>query len=214
MIPFPNEETPATEPKSNGSLKYAILTAVIGSAVVVGVWWGTLPPSRRHVPPPQEPAGVMEMTPFVLPGIRNPKIQKASEVELPDETEIIGIEAQGKYRAYRVLAFHSLGGHVVNDLVGDVPITVTYCDRSNCTQVYTDEKRGEALKIDLGGYMRKMFLKADNAFYFQDTGESTAKELGTKIGHDFHRFERTTWGKWRQAHPETEIYVGKMPAPK
>ena len=52
---------------------------------------------------------------------------------------VIGVTAGGRHRAYLVRAL-SLGAksHIVNDVVGGVPVSVTYCDIYTCTRLFIE----------------------------------------------------------------------------
>jgi hypothetical protein len=65
------------------------------------------------------------------------------------------------------------------------------------------------LKVDLGGlYDDKMLLKLANVFYDQESGERIAGREGPRFPYPSHPFIRTTWKKWKEAHPDTDIFVG------
>jgi hypothetical protein len=86
------------------------------------------------------------------PGIQQPTTYRAASVRLADEAEVIGVLIEGRPRAYEVQAFSALpfgdySRHVVNDVLAGVPITVSYCDRLNCTRVYTEAHAKTPLPI-------------------------------------------------------------------
>src|SRR5262249_40673622 len=72
---------------------------------------------------------------FNAPGIDRPPIVAAGDAGLNDNEEVIGVDVRGKARAYRLSALLDRQHHVVNDLIDGVPVTVTYCDLSNCLRV-------------------------------------------------------------------------------
>ena len=197
----PSEVAPA---KSNGRFGLALggLAVVAGVVVVLYILTPPKPPT-----PSTAPFRPMAMTPFITPGIDRPAVVSAAEATLPDETPVIGVVAEGKYRAYRIGAFHKINSHVVNDVIGGSPISVTYCDRTQCVRVFTDAPRGAPLKLDLGGYMDKMFLKAGDGFYFQDSGDPISAGNTSRLPYRAHPYETTTWKKWKDAHPTTELYL-------
>ncbi len=151
-------------------------------------------------------------TPFFAPGIRTPPAVPAVRAGLADDEEIIGVSAGGKHRAYRVRAMEGPTRHVVNDLLGEVPVTVTYCDRNGYARVLTGPERGSALNVSLGGWLNnQLLLRADSTTYFsQNAGRDGA---GTDAPpYPDHAFTRTTWKEWRDAHPDTDAYVEAPPA--
>ena len=210
-MPSPHFPTEAASPKPAGRFHWAIgagLLAVSG----IGVWLYLLPPSA---PAPAQPAAAgpqpINSTPFILPGIRLPPVLGAADADLADDAPVIGVLAGGSARAYSVTAMEPIGGHVVNDLVGGTPVTVTYCDRTRCVHAFTDIAGTQPMKIDLGGYMGGMLLKVGDTFFFQDTGGDLVKDRGTVFPYATHLHELTTWKRWKEAHPSTELYTGPKP---
>lgn len=166
--------------------------------------------SRRPAPRSPAPAG-RPPTPFLFPGITTPPVRPAAQAELPDEAEVIGVSAGGRHRAYALSAFTGPMRHVVNDLVGDVPVTVTYCDLDRCTQVFTDPSRGKPLQIELGGQAEYgLFLRVNGVFYAQESAQPLSPGMAP-FPYRVAAFERTTWKHWRESHLDTDVYVGDLP---
>jgi hypothetical protein len=138
-------------------------------------------------------------TPFIIPGVRQPEMRSAAEAELADDERIIGITGPGAPRAYMVRALSGVTGHVVNDMAGDVPVTVTYCDRSDCIRVLTADT-AEPIDLWTGGVLSgKLAVRFKEQMYSQ-----TSKDLPLQD----YPFVLTTWKEWREAHPETVVYIG------
>ncbi len=148
----------------------------------------------------------------VKPVIR-PPVVRGIESELAPETPVIGVEIDGKARAYRVEAMADRHHHVVNDLVGNVPITVAYCDLTDCVQVYVDPSASAPLDVSLAGLLAgAMVIQVEGALYDHQTGRAVDPAKGPAT----IRFERlapirTTWREWLAQHPETDVYVGDRP---
>jgi hypothetical protein len=156
--------------------------------------------------------GVM---PLAQPGIRQPATFPPDSARLPDDAPVVGVSAGGKTRAYLVAAFSPLPGgqfspHVVNDLLGDTPVTVTHCDRTGCTRVFTDADARQPPEIDVGGWFGgeggSLLLLVGGVRYRQDTTQPLTGIARFPYA-DAH-FERTTWKRWRNAHPDTDVYLG------
>ena len=143
------------------------------------------------------------------PGIRRPPTRRAEEAKLPDDEEVIGIVVDGKARAYRVRAFDDLSRHIVNDLVGDRPVTVAYCNVSDCARAYTGPRGGRQLDVSQAGIVdgRDMVVKAGDAYYSHMTGKPM-KDGGAPFPYPTHPLVRRTWGEWRREHPDTDLYLG------
>src|SRR5262245_54789227 len=104
------------------------------------------PRSKAPVVTPARPA-----TPFIMPGVIRPPVQPAAAAQLPDDAPVVGVLAGDTPRAYLVSALSKMTQHVINDVLADTPVTVTYCDRTDCVRVYTADTPGAPLAIDLGG---------------------------------------------------------------
>jgi hypothetical protein len=148
-------------------------------------------------------------TPFLWPGVRQPAALKPHEANLPDNEPVVGVSAGGRQRAYRTHALMGITYHVINDLLGEVPVTVTFDDRTERAQVFTGESGGRALEVWMAGYYDGMILRLDGRYFRQDTGrymaapgQQTDQALAT-MPHT-----RTDWKTWYTAYPETDVFVG------
>jgi hypothetical protein len=194
------------------------LLALGGVAVLGLVLWRVLAPTQTTPPPPAQTASppalnpMMMSTPFIWRGVRQPPTLSAAEASLADDDPVIGVCAGGRARAYSVRALSTMMGHVVNDVLTDVPVSVTFCDRSQRCKVFTGPEQGAPLDLDLGGWAQgQMLLKTRAGFYFQDSGQATAPEGMAAFPYGAYPSERTTWKAWREAHPDTDVYVGVGP---
>jgi Protein of unknown function (DUF3179) len=147
---------------------------------------------------------------FEMPGLQEPPAQPATESKIGDGDEVIGVVVNGRPRAYWLKALKYPPWHIVNDVVDGVPLSVTHCDRTNCTRVYTGARSPRPLDLNLGGlYGREMIVKAGGALYFQETGKPFEPGAGAPpLPYADHPWERTTWKAWRQRHPETDVFIG------
>src|SRR5262245_25715745 len=78
-------------------------------------------------PVPPEPVRILPKARYE--GTRQPPAVPAAAAKLDDDDVVIGVVAAGRARAYLLRAMD--GGpenHIVNDLVGGAPVSVTYCD--------------------------------------------------------------------------------------
>lgn len=146
-----------------------------------------------------------------VPGysIDSPAVLAAERARIADESEVIGVRANGKYRAYLLRAFHgNPRQHVVNDVLDGVPVSVVHCDRNHCTKVVTGAARGAPLPLVFGGwYENQMLVRTGDHAYFQRS-LAPIRAAAETFPFAEHAFELTTWKKWKSAHPETEIYLG------
>ena len=145
-------------------------------------------------------AGGMASTPFISDGTQQPELHEADSAGLADDAQVVGVIVDGEARAYSVVAMSGMASHVVNDLFGDKPVSVTYCDRNDCTRVFTADTSGQAIPLKIGGFVdEEMQLIFENQMYDQS---SEALPL-----NDFH-FEPTTWGDWIRLHPSSKVFKG------
>jgi len=164
------------------------------------------PPPRAKSRVPRPP---LFSTPFITPGARCPPARPAAAVDVPDDAPVVGVVVESKARAYLLTAMKRINYYVINDLVGDCPVTVTYCDKSDCVCAFTDDTRGTPLAMDLGGWSSgKMVVRVQSTFYWQDSGVTLNPDDLKAIPYAPLPHERATWKAWKQAHPETDVFVG------
>ena len=94
--------------------------------------------------------------------------------------------------------------HVINDVVGQVPVTVSYCNRTDCVRVFTTgDDSHQPLDVGVGGFADgKMLLHLAHRNFRQDSREIPLPSL---------EFERTTWKSWKTAHPDTDVCTSLDP---
>lgn len=134
-----------------------------------------------------------------IPGISDPYFHAADEVVIPETTPVIGVVVDGKARAYMDEGMAEADQHVVHDTVGEQQLTIVYCDKSNCVRVF-DSTEVVLDSILMAGMKRdQLQLKVDQKDYALDDESIPIPD---------YESERTTWGEWKAAHPDTDIYVG------
>ncbi len=118
-----------------------------------------------------------------IPSIDDPQFVRVSAVEhLDDRDPVIGIGIAGDYRAYplQVLTRHE----IVNDVVGGVPIAVTYCPLCNTSVVYDRRLDGVVLDFGVSGFLRHsdliMYDRQTETWWQQFVGEGIVGELTSK----------------------------------
>lgn len=137
---------------------------------------------------------------------------RAEAAGLSQNTQVIGVVAGGKARAYLVSALASVRRHVVNDRVGRVPVVVTYCDLMDCARAFTAPSGDKLTEVATGGRAMDgtgsgMLLRVGPYRYFQ----KTAKPLdpgAPAFPYTPVAIERTSWAEWVTAHPDTDVYLG------
>jgi hypothetical protein len=158
----------------------------------------------------------MQATPWITPGVRQPPTVPAAGAPLDDGEEVIGVRVNDRYRAYRLHALQDRRQHVIDDVVNGRPVSVTHCDKTGCTKVFTSDEEEGPLSLDLGGWSGTgMVLRTGNQFYLQDSLETMNRTPGAKpFPYREYEFECRTWKAWKEAHPETDVFVGESGPPE
>jgi hypothetical protein len=139
-----------------------------------------------------------------MEGVRTPPGVSAGAANLADDARVIGISVNERHRAYSIPALSAMTSHVVNDLVDDVPVSVTYCNQSDCARVLTSDVRGQPVDLWLGGWIGgQMSLRYHDLYYPQ-----TSRRLPLLD----YPFTQTSWKEWRELHPDTDVYTGETSA--
>jgi hypothetical protein len=130
--------------------------------------------------------------------IDEPWLVDVKESKLADSTAVIGVVVEGQSFAFVKDALYWPSQHIVNMVVEETPISVTYCSLADCVRVLT---RDDAQPIDLqvGG------LDVDNRLVVTLDGERYS-QLSNALPLEDHEFEVTTLGDWKQRHPNSKIY--------
>jgi hypothetical protein len=145
-------------------------------------------------------------------GVRTPPAVAAEAAGLDDAEEVVGVVVNGAARAYPLGALGDPRRHVVNDLVGGAPVSVAYCDRTDCIRTYTGPGAAP-LRVGIAG-MRDggLVVKLDGVYYDHRSGRVVEGPPGAApLPHDPVPWTRTTWGRWRREHPATDVSVGSGP---
>jgi Protein of unknown function (DUF3179) len=147
---------------------------------------------------------------FYAPGIDRPPIRPVGDAGLADDEPVLGVVVGGKSRAYRVEAMRDRYRHIVNDVIGDHPVSVAYCDINDYATVFAGEPGGATLPISQGGRSDgDMVLCVGGAEYAQKTlGPAERGAAVPMFPYPTVPVSRATWKEWRAQHPETDVYEG------
>ena len=110
-----------------------------------------------------------------IPPIDNPTFDSIEIAQgwLQDQSPVIAFELNGDARAYplAILTRHE----IVNDVVGDVPVAVTFCPLCNSAVVFDRRVDGETLRFGVSGNLRNsdliMWDNKTESWWQQFTGE-------------------------------------------
>jgi hypothetical protein len=119
--------------------------------------------------------------------------EAVSDSELPDDAVIIALEINGVHYAYPKLRLSDIGAHVATEILGDIPIAVTYCNETECVRVFTGDTGGPRLDVTQEGLDKGKFLiLVDGKPWFQDDESIPLQD---------YAFELVSWNQWKTEHP-------------
>ena len=140
-----------------------------------------------------------------IPPIDDPKFISAAEAGfLADDEPVLAVEIGGEAKAYplQILTWHE----IVNDTIGDVPVTVTYCPLCN-TGIAFERPTIDGRLLDFGtsGKLYNsnliMYDRQTESFWAQATGQAIVGELtGEQL--TFVAARILSFGDWRAEHPD------------
>ncbi len=144
-----------------------------------------------------------------IPSIDNPKFLSITEAaDIGPREPVITLDLNGEVRAYplRVLIWHE----IVNDKIGDTPVTVTYCPLCNSAIVFDRRVQGKILDFGTTGLLRNsdlvMYDRQTQSWWQQFTGTSIVGAMtGTKLSMIPSRIE--AFEKFKQRYPQGRILV-------
>jgi hypothetical protein len=144
-----------------------------------------------------------------IPSIDAPKfIPAGDETSLGKDEPVIGLALNGDARAYplRILIWHE----IVNDTVGGVPVTVTYCPLCNSAIVFERTVAGRVLDFGTTGKLRNsdlvMYDRQTESWWQQFTGSAiVGKMTGTELKSVPARLE--SFALFKKRHPEGKVLL-------
>jgi hypothetical protein len=142
--------------------------------------------------------------------IRVPPVIQATKAQLRPEERVIGVELGGRARAYRLASLEDDRRHLVNDLIGGVPVSVAYCNVSHCVRVYTDPQGSQPLDAEVPGLLNgQMVIRLGGTLYFHESGRAVEPgENPPAMPYTLLTPTVTTWKEWTRLHPDTDVYDG------
>lgn len=137
-----------------------------------------------------------------IPSIDAPRFDAAGATPFGPEEEVIGLVVGGEAKAYPlgILNWHE----IVNDTVGGVPVSVTYCPLCDTAIVF---ERGQT-RFGVSGKLYQsclvMYDRADDTLYAQPWGVGI---VGEAVNRSLPRVPavKTTLGAWLRRHPDSQV---------
>ncbi len=142
-----------------------------------------------------------------IPPLRDPRMVSAADADyLADGDIVFGLVVNGDARAYpkRILAWHEM----FIDRVGDVPVAGVYCTLCGSMILYRTEYDGIDHALGTSGFLYRsnklMYDQATQSLWNTLWGKPAVGPLvGRGIELERLSVVTTTWGAWRQRHPDT-----------
>jgi hypothetical protein len=148
-----------------------------------------------------------------IPSIDEPRFRPAGEIDdIADNEPVIRLEVNGGLRAYplRVLTWHE----IANDVVGGVPVAVTYCPLCNAALVFRRVVAGEPTTFGTTGMLRHsdlvMYDRKTESWWQQFTGEAI---VGERTGEELEMVPSriVSFGDFRDEAPDGKVLVPEDP---
>jgi hypothetical protein len=148
-----------------------------------------------------------------IPAIDQPRFRPVVEVDdLADLEPVIGLTVAGESRAYplRVLTWHE----IANDVIGGVPVAVTYCPLCNAAIVFDRRLDGAVLDFGTTGKLRHsdlvMYDRQSESWWQQYSGEAiVGRHAGRTLEMLPARLE--SWAEFRGRAPDGLVLVPEDP---
>jgi hypothetical protein len=142
-----------------------------------------------------------------IPAVDDPKFAAVDDADFLDDREpVIELVVEGDARAYpiQILIWHE----IVNDVVGDVPVAVTFCPLCNTAIAFDRRVDDETLDFGTTGNLRNsdlvMYDRQTESWWQQFGGEALVGELtGTKLEQLPSRI--LAWADFRREHPAGKV---------
>jgi len=143
----------------------------------------------------------------VIPPLDNPLALPGKKVDLPDETQVLGIIVEGRAHAWPmgILIPH----HIINETVRGRPVAAAYCPACRSGYIYDPVVDGRRLTFEPVSVRRRNMIMRDRetgTIWQHETGEAL---MGKYRGKTLEVLggELSNWKAWRSEHPETTICV-------
>lgn len=140
-----------------------------------------------------------------IPSIDDPRFVAASEADLDPDELVIGLDLR-EARAYpfSILVWHE----IVNDVIDDRPVLVTYCPLCGTGIVFDRVLDGEPVEFGVSGKLYNsdlvMYDRKTDSYWQQLTGEAIIGEMvPRRLG--MIPSNVMPWSQWRSLHPDTLV---------
>ena len=165
--------------------------------------------NERHPEPLIDPNDVFSggPPPDGIASIDDPEFAPASEINfLEDDEPVLVLELDGEVRAYpiQIMTWHE----IVNDTVGDTPVTVTFCPLCNSALAYNRQVGERVLEFGTSGLLHNsalvMYDRQTESLWDHFTGKAVIGHLtGTPL--EVFPVQTVGWETFRQNNPDALV---------
>ena len=143
-----------------------------------------------------------------IPPLDNPLMhdQATADQWLLPRSPVIAVEIDGNARAYPLAIL--ISHEIVNDVIGETPIAVTFCPLCNSAIVFDRRIDGDTLRMGVSGLLRNsdliMWDDRTQSWWQQFTGEGI---VGTYTGRllDIVPSQVVGYGAFKEQYPDGEV---------
>jgi len=142
-----------------------------------------------------------------IPSIDNPKFVTAKDADfLANDDVVIGLRLNNVTKAYplSILVWHE----IVNDKLGDTPVSVTYCPLCFTSEVFLRKINGSEVEFGTSGKLYNsnlvMYDRYTDSLWSQALGKGIS---GNLAGYELEKlpFDIAKWSDWKTLYPETLV---------
>jgi len=144
-----------------------------------------------------------------IPSIDNPVFEFVPGHDgLAPNEPVVGLRIDGDARAYplRILTWHE----IVNDVVGGVPVAVTYCPLCNSAPVFERTVEGRVLEFGTTGKLKDsnliMYDRQTETWWQQFTGEAIVGEMTGQM-LELVPTRLQSWAEFAEDNPTGRVLV-------
>ena len=144
--------------------------------------------------------------------IYDPSLTTPDNSDLKPHEMVLAVEINGDARAYPIEPLVSY--EIVNDLVGGVPVAITWCPLCYTGLVYERIWEGQTLTLGVQGAL----YKGAQTWWDHETGSIWSQVFGEALEGplDGARLKPvvaslTPWGSWLEQHPTTLVLNHRLP---
>ena len=146
-----------------------------------------------------------------IPPIYDPGLTTPDNINLAPDEMVLAVEINGDARAYPIEPLVSY--EIVNDVVGGVPVAITWCPLCYTGLVYERVWEGRTLTLGVQGAL----YKGAQTWWDHQTGSIWSQVFGEALDGPLDGAQLrpvvaslTPWGSWLKQHPTTLVMKQRL----